>query len=447
MKKTGILLLIFGIAFTSFAQQKPAFKTVEWSKNATIYEVNVRQFSESGTFKAVEAKLPELKELGVGILWLMPINPIGEKNRKLPLGSYYSVRNYTGINPEFGTEAHFQDLVKKAHELGMKVIIDWVANHTAWDHPWVSTNPDYYTKNSKGEMIAPVADWADVVDLDYSNQGLRKDMIESLKYWIEEFDLDGFRCDVAGMVPVDFWDSARKELDKVKPVFMLAEAHEPELQLHAFDMTYGWQFKDYFNKIAQGSQNADSLRYYLVSREQKMYHQNNYRMLFITNHDENTWNGNEYKRLGDAYQVMTVLTFTLPGMPLIYNGQEAGMTQELKFFEKDPIQWKDHPNKALYKKLTALRLKHPALWTGEYGGELKFLATSDDKNVFSFSRKKDADEIQVVVNLTGKEKEITLKSTAFEGLSEDLLSGETVNLKPGLKVKLEAWSWKILGKK
>ncbi|MBN8704337.1 MAG: alpha-amylase [Bacteroidetes bacterium] len=447
MKKTGIFLLIFGIAFGSFAQQKPAIKTVEWSKNATIYEVNVRQFSESGTFKAVEAKLPELKELGVGILWLMPINPIGEKNRKLPLGSYYAVRNYTGINPEFGTEAHFHDLIKKAHELGMKVIIDWVANHTAWDHPWVLTNPEYYTKNSKGEMIAPVEDWADVADLDYSNQGLRKDMIESMKYWVEEFDLDGFRCDVAGMVPVEFWDSARKELDKVKPVFMLAEAHEPELHNHAFDMTYGWQFKDYFNNIAQGKHNADSLRSYLVNKETKMYHPDNYRMLFITNHDENTWNGNEFKRLGDAYQVMTVLTFTLPGMPLIYNGQEAGMTQELKFFEKDPIQWKDHSNKALYKKLTSLRLKHSSLWSGEYGGNFKIQTTSDDQNAFSFSRKNEEDEIQVVVNLTGKEMEVTLKSTGFVGKSEELLTGETINLNSGLKVKLAPWSWKIWGKK
>lgn len=447
MKKTGIFLLIFGIAFGSFAQQKPAIKTVEWSKNATIYEVNVRQFSESGTFKAVEAKLPELKELGVGILWLMPINPIGEKNRKLPLGSYYAVRNYTGINPEFGTEAHFHDLIKKAHELGMKVIIDWVANHTAWDHPWVLTNPEYYTKNSKGEMIAPVEDWADVADLDYSNQGLRKDMIESMKYWVEEFDLDGFRCDVAGMVPVEFWDSARKELDKVKPVFMLAEAHEPELHNHAFDMTYGWQFKDYFNNIAQGKHNSDSLRSYLVNKETKMYHPDNYRMLFITNHDENTWNGNEFKRLGDAYKVMTVLTFTLPGMPLIYNGQEAGMTQELKFFEKDPIQWKDHSNNALYKKLTSIRLKHSSLWTGEYGGNFEIQTTSDDQKVFSFSRKKDADEIQVLVNLTGKEMEVTLKSTGFVGKSEELLTGETINLKSGLKVKLAPWSWKIWGKK
>lgn len=447
MKRLFIFLLASATALSSFAQPKPTFKSVEWSKNVTIYEVNVRQFSESGTFKAVEAKLPELKSLGVGILWLMPINPIGEKNRKLPLGSYYAVRNYTGINPEFGTEAHFHDLIKKAHELDMKVIIDWVANHTAWDHPWVKTNPDYYTKNEKGEMIAPVEDWADVVDLDYSNRGLRQDMIEAMKYWVKEFDIDGFRCDVAGMVPVDFWDSARKALDKVKPVFMLAEAHEPELQVHAFDMTYGWQFKDYFNQIAQGKQNADSLRTYLQKKELRHYHPNNYRMLFITNHDENTWNGNEYKRLGDAYQVMSVLTFTLPGMPLIYNGQEAGMTQELKFFERDPIQWKEHPNRALYTKLSALKRDHPALWNGEYGGELTFQTTSDDQNVFAFSRKKDADELQVVVNLSGSEKTVTLKNVGFEGEAKDLLTGEMTKLKPGTKIKLAPWSWKIWGKK
>jgi len=447
VKKLFILLAVSVSSLVLFAQPKPSFKTVEWSKNVTIYEVNVRQFSESGTFKALEAKLPELKSLGVGILWLMPINPIGEKNRKLPLGSYYAVRNYTGINPEFGTEAHFHDMVNKAHEMGMKVIIDWVANHTAWDHPWVVTNPEYYTKNEKGEMIAPVEDWADVVDLDYSNDGLRRDMIESMKYWVKEFDIDGFRCDVAGMVPIEFWNSARKELDKVKPVFMLAEAHEPELQTHAFDMTYGWQFKDYFNQIAQGKQNADSLRKYLQNKEFKHYHKNNYRMIFITNHDENTWNGNEYKRLGDAYQVMSVLTFTLPGMPLIYNGQEAGMTQELKFFEKDPIQWKNHPNRELFTKLTALKRDHPALWNGEFGSTLTFQTTSDDQNVFSFSREIDGDGVQIVVNLSATEKTITLKSLGFEGDAEDLLSGEKLKLKTGTKIKLAPWSWKIWGKK
>ncbi|NUQ80635.1 MAG: alpha-glucosidase C-terminal domain-containing protein [Bacteroidetes bacterium] len=433
---SSLFLLLFGW-LPLVAQQAPTFTTVEWSGSMTIYEVNVRQFSEQGTFKAVEARLPELKALGVGILWLMPINPIGEQNRKGPLGSYYAVRNYTGINPEFGTEAHFHDLVKAAHQLEMKVIIDWVANHTSWDHPWVKTNPDYFTKNDKGEMVPPVADWQDVVDLNYDNKDLRKDMIEAMKYWVSEFNIDGFRCDVAGMVPVDFWDAARRELDAIKPVFMLAEAHEAALHVNAFDMTYGWQQKDYFNKLAAGTLKATDLINYYTNEEQKHYHPSNYRMLFITNHDENSWNGNEYKRLGDAYQVMSVLTFTLPGMPLIYNGQEAGMTQELKFFERDPIQWKDHPNRAFFTNLTWLRKDNKALWSGSYGGSLTWLEAGNKETILSFKREKEGNTVVVVANLSKDPGSFELKGM---GPMNDYFTGKT---EKNLKGKLKPWEFRV----
>lgn len=442
MRISLLFLSLLGFS-TGFSQTKPTFATPDWSKNRTIYEVNVRQFSKDGTFKAVEARLTELRDLGVGILWLMPVNPIGEFNRKGSLGSYYAVRNYTGINPEFGTEAHFRDLVDQAHRLGMKVIIDWVANHTSWDHPWVRTNPDFYTKNAKGEMVPPVADWADVADLNYDNALLRTTMIESMAYWLKTFDIDGFRCDVAGMVPVEFWDSARRELDKIKPVFMLAEASEPELHLNAFDMTYGWQHKDVFNKLASGKFTADSLRSYLTDREFKTYHPANYRMLFITNHDENTWNGNEYKRLGDAYNAMTVLTFTLPGMPLIYNGQEAGMTQELQFFERDPIQWKDHPNRAFFTRLTALREKNPALWSGLYGGNFTFARTSSDGGVFAFTRESGANKLLILVNTTSKEQSGTVRKTSWTGKAVNGLTAEKTEIKPGLNFILKPWDYQI----
>jgi glycosidase len=210
----------------------------EWSYNSTIYEANIRQFTPEGTFAAFEEHLPKLKQMGIEIIWLMPIHPIGEKNRKGTLGSYYSVKDYKGINPKFGTEEDFKSLVNAIHDQDMYIIIDWVANHTAWDHPWTKTNKDFYTLDSEGNFVPPVPDWSDVIDLNFENKELWLQMIDAQKYWIEEFDIDGYRCDVAAMVPNEFWGKARLELDQIKPVFMLAEAHEPELHENGFDMTY-----------------------------------------------------------------------------------------------------------------------------------------------------------------------------------------------------------------
>lgn len=211
--------------------------TPEWVKNAVIYEVNVRQYTPEGTFNAFTEHLPRLKTLGVDILWFMPVNPIGVKNRKGPLGSYYSVKDYTAVNPEFGTMEDFRRLVEQVHEQGMYAIIDWVPNHTAWDHRWTKEHPDWYKQDEKGEFVSPF-DWTDVIQLDYDNEEMRQEMIEEMIFWIRESDIDGYRCDVAHMVPVDFWDEARKELDKVKPVFMLAESDQYFLHKNAFDMTY-----------------------------------------------------------------------------------------------------------------------------------------------------------------------------------------------------------------
>jgi len=268
----------------------------EWSRNSVIYEVNIRHYTPEGTFKAFEAHIPRLKELGVDILWIMPIHPVGLKNRKLTeksLGSPYSVQDYLKVNPDYGTMDDFKSLVKLAHDNGMKVIIDWVANHTSWDNVWVTSNPEFYTRNEKGEMTVPAGtDWEDTADLNYDNDSLRSAMTEALRFWIKEADIDGYRCDVAGMVPVDFWDNVRAELDKIKPVFMLAEAEEAPLHKNAFDMAYGWNFHHVMNAVAQGKKDVSEIDNYFASID-TVFTKETYLMNFITNHDENAWNGTE----------------------------------------------------------------------------------------------------------------------------------------------------------
>lgn len=235
----------------------------EWSKNATIYELNTRQFSEEGTFKAAQRQLPRIKELGIDIIWLMPINPIGKKNRKGTLGSPYSVKDYFEVNPEFGTLQDLKNFVNEAHKLGMYVILDWVANHTAWDNVLVEKHPEWYAKDYKGDFRpTPWWDWSDIIDLDYSKPGLREYMTEALKYWVKEADIDGYRCDVAGFVPLDFWNNARKELDAIKPVFMLGEWESRDLHASAFDMTYAWDWNEKLHNICMGKADVNQLYIY-----------------------------------------------------------------------------------------------------------------------------------------------------------------------------------------
>lgn len=442
--------LLFGIAAIAAvpanAQTHTTVKHPAWTKNATIYEANIRQHSPEGSFQKFEAYLPELKKMGVKVIWLMPINPIGEKNRKGTLGSYYAVRDYKGVNSEFGTPEDFKRLVKSIHDLGMYVIIDWVANHTAWDHPWASTHPEFYKKGKDGNFVPPVPDWADVIALDYSNQNLRKEMIESLRFWLKEYDLDGFRCDVAAMVPTDFWNQARKELDKTKKVFMLAEAHEWELHETAFDMSYGWQFKDLFNDIAQGKKTVKDLDAYLQSGEEKNYHPDAYRMLHITNHDLNSWEGTEFERLGDATEAFLVLSNVLKGMPLLYSGQEAGNAKRLDFFERDPIVWKDHPFKKIYTTLFQLKKTNKALWNGLAGGQLVRLTTGKDEQVFAFTRKKHGSKIVAIFNLSKTPQEIEIKGAFKQGKLRDVFTGEKAVKAEKLSVKLLPWEYKVFAR-
>lgn len=424
------------------AAQAAKNNPIEASKASVIYEVNIRQYTPEGTFKAFTAHIPRLKAMGVDILWIMPINPIGELNRKGSMGSYYAVKDYKSVNPEFGTDADFRELVSAAHKNGMMVILDWVANHTAWDHVWIESNPEWYTKNDKGEIIAPVEDWSDVADLNYDNGELRAAMKDALAYWVREFDIDGYRCDVAGMVPVDFWESARMQLDSIKSVFMLAEAEEPLLHKKAFDANYAWELHHIMNEISKGKMNAGNLRKYF-KKEPTRFADSVYRMAFTSNHDENSWNGTVFERMTNSYKTFAAFTYAAPTFPLIYSGQEAGLDKRLAFFEKDTIEWKESEMAELYTKLNQLKHENAALWNGRYGGAINVLKTNNKSRIFAFSRKNDDNEILAVFNLSDTATVVKIKDLVTDKTYKNLLTGSAFSV--GDELKLEPWEY-FLGK-
>lgn len=434
-------LTLIAILLASVASVKAQYTAPEWSKNATIYEVNVRQFTPEGTFKAFEKHIPRLHKMGVDILWLMPINPIGVKNRKGSLGSYYAVKDYKAVNPEFGNLDDFKHLVQTAHANGMKVIIDWVANHTSPDNVWVDQgHKDWYTLDSTGNLQPTIGtDWWDVADLNYDNKEMRKEMIASMNYWLTAADIDGFRCDVASWVPTDFWVDARKQLDVTKKVFMLAEAEEVEMH-KAFDMTYGWNLHHIMNEIAQGKKDVQEVYKYVKENKHPI---TAYRMNFTSNHDENSWNGTEMERMGDARFAFAVFAATFEGMPLVYNGQETSLDRRLKFFDKDTISWKKMDLVPFYTKLLELHRSNKALWNGIYGGSVKFLSTPEEKNVLVFSRTKDENKVVVIINMTAKAQQVKVNSTSVSGNYKDLFTGKKVSVTNELNLKLEPWGYKV----
>lgn len=401
------------LALPAMSAQPADMPHLPWTRQAVIYQINVRQYSAAGTLAAVQADLPRLKALGVDILWLMPWQPIGRLNRKGTLGSYYSISDYTAVNPEFGTLADARALVQAAQALGFKVILDWVANHTAWDHPWTHQHKDWYKLNARGEVYAvtfnegqPTEEhWDDVVALDYRSEGLRRAMVDAMAYWVREVGLDGFRCDVASLVPTDFWVRARCELEALKPLFMLAESDSVDLHTSgAFDMTYSWDLPDQvFKKIGQGERGAPLLKAWLADQQdpaKNRYPAHALRMRFTSNHDYNSWHGTDAELYGAAYPALAVLTFTLPGMPLIYNGQESRLDKRLAFFEKDAIAWKSYELTAFYRELVAYKHRHPALAAGATGGAVKLLDAPAD--VIAFERRAGPDVARVAVNLSAQ---------------------------------------------
>ena len=420
------------------------FHHVEWSKNANIYEVNIRQFTPEGTFKAFMPHLERLHKMGVDILWFMPINPIGEINRKGSLGSYYSVKDYQGINPEFGNLEDFKAIVEKAHLLGMHVIIDWVANHTAWDNPWTQEYPDWYKKDSTGNFESPF-DWSDVISLNYENKELWKGMTNAMKYWLQEADIDGFRCDVAMLVPVDFWDSARTELDKVKPIFMLAEAEQSNLQLKAFDAYYGWEMFNTMKAVAKGEKNVEDI-WKEIKRGDSLFADWSYQMLFTSNHDENTWNGTEHEMFGNATRTFGILTWVMKGFPLIYNGQEAGLNHRLKFFDKDEINWDSLWAEKFYSKLIDIKKLNPALRNGNDGGEMVRIDNNHSDKIFSFSRTLNDNTVVVMVNLSNQEVNGELDTEKISGKYSNAFTEKEIELSAKTDLHFDAWQYYVLSK-
>lgn len=454
-----VLLILAGIAGYSCKRGPVAVETatqdtilpMDWVKNANIYEVNIRQYTPEGTFNAFRSHLPRLKEMGVDVLWLMPVFPVSKERRKGKLGSYYAVGDYTAVNPEFGSLEDFKALLNEAHNLGMKVILDWVPNHTGWDNPWIKQHPEWFTKNSKGEITDPIKangeswGWTDVADLDYSNLAMRQAMIDAMKYWVETIGVDGFRCDVAGEVPDDFWVDARIRLDSVRPVFMLAEAeYPPHRNNGSFQMSYGWSFHHIMNKIAKGEEDATAIGKWL--EEDRAKYEKGFHMHFITNHDENSWKGTEFERLGEGVKTFAVLAYTFDGMPLTYSGQEAALDKRLRFFEKDTIQWGNFPMKDFYTTLLQLKRQNKALWNGEAGGEPRIIGNTNEKTVVSYLREKDENRVVVVLNLTGEPQEVSLKGNDYVGDYTNVFANRSQTLTEDMVFQLNPWDYLVLSK-
>ncbi|MBS9766228.1 MAG: alpha-amylase [Flavobacteriaceae bacterium] len=409
-------------------------------ENAVIYEANIRQYSKEGSLKAFTKDIPQLKELGVKILWLMPIYPISSTKSKGSLGSYYAVTDYTKVNPEFGTLEDLKNLIKVAHENKIYVILDWVPNHTGWDHIWLKEHKDFYTQNDKGEVIIPKGtDWTDVADLNYDNKEMRKEMLKDMKYWLKEVDIDGFRCDMAGMVPFDFWKETITELRKEKPIFMLAEGWEPELLINGFDMGYSWDTHHRMNDIAKGKKDVTAWDKRMAKID-SLYQKEDILMNFVTNHDENSWNGTVKERMGDASELFTALTYVTPGMPLIYSGQEYGLNHRLKFFEKDEIPHTKAKEWELLKKLGKLKNDNIALNGGKNKASYTRIVTNN-KNVLAFTRSKNGQTVVFVGNLSDKPQEI---KEILKGSYTNYMSGKSVVFPQ--KMKFKPWEYLVLVK-
>ncbi|MCU0625479.1 MAG: alpha-amylase family glycosyl hydrolase [Gemmatimonadaceae bacterium] len=416
------------------AQATASVAHAPWTRSASIYEINVRQFSPEGTLAAVTRELPRLRALGVDILWLMPVQPIGKANRKGSLGSYYSIADYVAVNPEFGTLADFRALVDRAHALGMRVILDWVANHTAFDHPWITAHPDWYVHRPDGSISVAIddkgkeTDWTDVAQLDYRNAQLREGMIAAMEWWVRETRIDGFRCDVAFFIPTDFWLAARPRLARIRPsLFLLAEAEVPELHA-AFDATYAWTLHHLLNDVAKRTKPVSELQAWLAT-EARRFPADAYRMAFTSNHDENSWNGSEFERMGANHRPAFVLAATLRGtIPLVYTGQELGNRKRLRFFDKDTVESREPALAAWYTQVLALKRRNAALANGDAGGAHVPLAVEGAPDVFAFSRTRGTNSVVVAVNMGDAAATLRYRGFAAPGRYRDWFGGEATTL-------------------
>lgn len=430
---------------TAESSLEPATNKPEWSRNAVIYEVNWRQATDDGTAASFAKKLPYLKELGVDILWFMPVNPISEVNRKGELGSYYASQNYTALNPELGTIDEFKNMVSEAHNLGMKVIIDWVANHTGCDNVWLTEHPEWYVYDENGKLVSPW-DWTDTYKLNYENKEMRQAMVDAMKFWVSECDIDGFRCDVAFMVPLDFWKEARRQLEEIKPVFLLAEAANKELCDGAFDMVYNWPLLFLYDKIAKGEKNCSVIDS-IVCAERDSFPVDAYQMNHITNHDRNSWDGTEFERLGLGTEAFAVLSYIVPGMPLIYTGQEVGYDHRFEFFKKDrPAPLVKNHWYYLYQNLNNLKHSNKALRAGIEGGCWKVFETTEPDKALVCSRELGDDKVMYVANLSNEPVKFSLTNFTEKESFSNYFKGGKVSVESGQEFSLAPWEYLLLVK-
>jgi glycosidase len=445
MKKTLLLFLLF---FISCNDQKelPTNFNINEIKDGVIYEANIRQYSESGKFQDFTKDIYKLKDLGVKIIWLMPIHPISKTNRKGTLGSYYSISDYKAVNPEFGNKNDLDELIKEAHKHGMLVILDWVANHTGWDHKWIENKPDYYTKNENGEITDPINPstgkswgWTDVADLNFDNMEMQNEMIEAMEYWVKEHEIDGYRLDAAHSCPASFWKKSIERLKKIKNVLMLAESdgyHTGGFELiELFDMSYNWSGHHVLNRIYKKENNSEDLKIN-INRNLNDYSSKHVLMNFTSNHDENTWAGTVFDRYGDGAKTFAALTYFLPGIPLIYNGQEYGLNKRLEFFEKDFITKKQTDFYEFYSNLNSLKKENNLL---DIDSEIKFeIIETNNKNLICYKRTKNNDSMYFVANLSEEYQEI---NTDFSETLKSLNSDKMISLK---KNSLGPWEYHFL---
>lgn len=412
----------------------------DWLRQTNVYEVNVRQYSQEGTFNAFVKELPRLKDMGVETLWFMPVTPIAQKNKKGSLGSYYAAADYTSVNPEFGTLEDFKNLVKEAHNQGFKVIIDWVANHTGWDHVWTKEHPEYYEKDNASGDFKIASGMDDIIELDFKNPQLRKAMIDAMRFWIDETGIDGFRCDLAFWVELDFWLEAKEELEKTKKLFWLGELDPLEHAdyMQVFNAAYTWTWMHKTREFYQDQLPLDTLTT-VLDRYQQIP---GMKAWFTANHDENSWNGTEYEKYGNAAKALAVFSCTWPGIPLIYSGQELPNLKRLEFFEKDPIEWNGKFElHEFYKTLLTLHATHPALNGYEKIAPVQRLHTSDDAHVLAYLRKSENKEVLVVLNLSNKNLNLTINDGTIEGVFNNVFDGSKTELNNQNALSLPAWAY------
>ncbi len=422
------------------------YEPLEWVRGTRIYEVNVRQYTPEGTFNAFAQHLPRLKELGVETLWFMPVTPIAQKNKKGSMGSYYACSDYTSINPEFGTMDDFKTLVKQAHEMGFKVIIDWVANHTGWDHHWTTEHPEYYLKDSATNNFLRASGMDDIIELDFSNPALRKAMTEAMQFWVRECDIDGFRCDLAFWVELDYWQEARPQVDAIKPMFWLGEYDELEKPEYGqvFDASYSWAWMHRTEEFYKKQLPLDTL--ITLLHQYDAVGDSTMRAWFTSNHDENSWNGTEFEKYGSLFKALAVFSFTWNGIPLLYSGQELGNTKRIDFFDKDAIvpgPWAEELTR-FYQSLLRLKATHPALRAGDKNVSTYRLNTSADKQVLAYLRKSGEREVLVVLNFSDQRNlHFDITDPQVTGVYKNVFSGAANDFTVEKSFEMQGWEFLV----